>query len=94
MTFEKYGLRLENLVEMDEDSLFREIESSEHMMPESTIKLHLKNMWKEFFENKSLIGKAQLFVRLFRKREMSPILKLLGVNNKKSYEDHVKKTIV
>ena len=32
-TFGKYGLQLENLVEMDEESLFREIESSEHMTP-------------------------------------------------------------
>ena len=63
-------------------------------MPESKIKLHLKNMWEEFFENKYLIGKAQLFVRLFRKREMSHILELLGVNNKKSSRDNVKEIIV
>ena len=92
--FGKYGLGLKNLMEMDEDSLLREIESFEHMMPESTIKLHLKNMWEQFFEKKSLIGKEQLFVRLFRKRDMSLILEFLGVSNKKISKDHVKKTIV
>ena len=79
---------------MDKDSLLREIESFEHMMPESTIKLHMKNMWEKIFENNSLIGKAQLFVILFRKREMTLVLELLGVNNKKSLEDNVKETIV
>ena len=81
MTFGKYGLRLENLLEMDEDSLFREIESCEQMMPKNAINLHLKNVWEEFFENKSLIGKAQLFIKSFRKREMSLIVELLGVKN-------------
>ena len=78
---------------MENDSLFREIESFEHMMPESTIELHLKNMWQEFLEYKSLIGKVQLFFRLFLKREMSLVLELLGMNNKKSSEDNFKALI-
>lgn len=94
MKFQKVLGHLDNLLEMDEDSPFREIESFEHMMSESIIKLHLKNMWEDFFENKSLIGKVWLFVRLFRKIKMSPILELLGVNNKKILEDNVKATIV
>lgn len=46
-----------NLMEMNEDSLFSQI-SSEHMVPESTIKLYCKNMWEEYFENKYVVGRA------------------------------------
>lgn len=54
---------LRNLMEMNEDSLFSHI-SFKHMVPESTIKLHCKNMWEEYFEKKSMVERAQLFVKL------------------------------
>lgn len=53
----KISLGLEKL-EMDGEYLLTEIESFRHMMPESKIKLHLKNMWEKYFKNKILIGKA------------------------------------
>lgn len=65
-----FSFVMKNLTEMNEDSIFSQI-SSEHMVPESTIKLHCKNMWEEYFEKKSMVGRAQLFVKLFRKREMT-----------------------
>lgn len=39
---------MENLMEMDEDSLFNEILSKD-MIPESTLKLHCKKLWDDYF---------------------------------------------
>lgn len=58
-----YGM--ENLMEMDEDSLFNNI-SAKDMLSGSTLKLHSKRIWDEFFKEKSLIGRAQLVAKLFR----------------------------
>lgn len=59
---------MKNLIEMDEYSLFNEI-PSEDMVPKRTIKLHYKKMWDDYFENKSIIGRTQLFAKLFLGKE-------------------------
>lgn len=85
---------MENLMEMDEDSLINKI-ASKDMIPEITLKLHCKKLWDDYFKNKSIIGRAQLFAKLFSKREMNPVLEFLGVDNKKISPDTlVKETII
>ena len=64
------------------------------MVKENTIKKHCQNMWDEYFKNKSIFGKAQLFVKLFRRKDMGIVLELLGVDNRKNYAHNVNKTIV
>lgn len=51
-------------------------------------------MWDEYFKNKSIFGKTQLFVKLFRRKDMRPILELLGFDNRKNHAYNVNKTIV
>src|SRR5271156_5760129 len=82
-----------NLMEMNDESFFSQF-SSDDLVPQSTVKKQCKKIWDEYFQSKSLIGKAQLFVRLFRKKEMTPVLELLGVDNKKNSGDNVNRTIV
>ena len=74
----KISLGVGNLMDLDEDLLFIQIPSTK-MVKENTIKKHCQNMWDEYFKNKSIFGKAQLFVKLFRRNDMRPILELLYV---------------
>jgi hypothetical protein len=90
---ENIPFHMGNLMEMNDESFFSQF-SSDDLVPQSTIKKQCKKIWDEYFQSKSLIGKAQLFVRLFRKKEMTPVLELLGVDNKKNSGDNVNRTIV
>ena len=51
-------------------------------------------MWDEYFKDKSIFGQAQLFFKLFRRKDMRPILELLGVDNRKNHAHNINKTIV
>lgn len=64
------------------------------MVKENTIKKHFQNMWYEIFKKKSIFGKAQLFVKLFSRKDTRPILDLLGVDNMKNHAHNVNKKIV
>ena len=84
---------MKNLMDLDEELLFNQIPSQD-MINDNTIRKHCQNMWDEYFKDKSIFGQAQLFVKLFRRKDMRPVLKLLGVDNRKSHAHNINKTIV
>ena len=64
------------------------------MINDNIVRKHCQNMWDEYFKNKSIVGQAQLFVKLFRRRDMRLVLELLGVDNKKTHAHNINKTRV
>ena len=80
-------------MDLDEDLLFSQIPSTK-MVKENAIKKICPNIWDEYFKNKSIFGEAQLFVKIFRRKYMRPILDFLGVDNRKNHAHNVNKTIV
>ena len=84
---------LKNLMDLDEELLFNQIPSKD-MINDHTIRKHCQNMWDEYFKDKSIFGQAQLFVKLFRRKDIRPILELLGVDNRKNHAYNINKTIV
>ena len=82
-----------NLMDLDEELLFNQIPSKD-MKNDNTIRKHCQNMWDEYFKDKRIFGQAQLFVKLFRRKDMRPILELLGVDNRKIHVHNINKTIV
>ena len=66
-------------MDLDEELLFNQIPSKD-MIINNTIRKHCQNMWDEYSKDKSIFGHAQLFVKLFRSKDMRPILELLGVD--------------
>ena len=84
---------IKNLMDLDEELLFNQIPSKD-MINDNTIKKHCQNMWDEYFKDKSIFGQAKLFVKLFMRRDMRPVLELLGVDNRKSHAHNINKTIV
>ena len=80
-------------MDLDEELLFNQIPSKD-MINDNTIRKHCQNMWDEYFKDKSIFGQAQLFVKLFRRKDMRPILELLGADNRKNHAHNINKTIV
>ena len=75
-------------MDLDEEQLLNQIPSKD-MINDNTIKKHCHNMQDEYFKDKSIFGQAQLFVKLFRRKYMRPILELLGVDNRKSHVHNI-----
>ena len=55
------------MMDLDEELLFNEFPSKD-MINDNTIKKHFQNIWDEYFKDKSIIGHAQLFVKLLRRK--------------------------
>lgn len=80
-------------MDLDKELLFNQIPSKD-MISDNTIRKYCQNMWDEYFKDKSIFGRAQLFAKLFRRKDMRPILELLGVYNRKNHAHNINKTIV
>ena len=61
---------IKDLMDLDEELLFNQIPSKD-MINDNTIRKHCQNMWDEYFKDKSIFGQAQLFVKLFRRKDMT-----------------------
>ena len=80
-------------MDLDEEQLFNQI-PSKHMINDNTIRKHCENMWDEYFKDIRIFGWAQLFVKSFRRKDMRPVLELLGVDNRKNHVHIINKNIV
>ena len=73
-----------------------ELASMEGKVAKRTILRHCSQIMKEYFDNKSKAGKWQLFVALFKSRNMASVRKKLGIRTLKNIEsiNHIVKSFV